>query len=1455
MNRFASKFLLLTMAVFTILTLSLRAGTGDNDVNMQDIRNKLSEALANGGSAGTEFYFSVPPCYEVGGTSAINLYVACPVKTKVTVEVEGRGFLVVRQTVANDIIEIRLNPGTAQAFSKTDAEGIPAEQIWPQAAIHVKSQAPIVCYVSIRFPYTSDTFLAIPLQALGKEYIVASMADMTWMYGGYSLPSITTITAAYDNTKVSFTLGGNAVTVTSGGMKAGQTKTWNMMRGDVVVIGNSKDSKEGDMSGSKIVASKPVAVTSGNQCANVPTTLRWCDYIAEQEIPTNVWGKTLLVPRFSTRKNSAMIKIFAKDPNTQMFKNGSPNKVIQKAGGVEGTGFIYERVNANANTIMVYSGNKPISATFFNTGQEDDNVVSDPFQMDIYPIEQFQKEIIFCTPGIKGGFKFDFNYLNVVYQLTDQGTIPDDLEFGTAVNGVIKWQPLRSVFGPSIGDVFPIKVNGKTYASKECILPGDNVYRMRCSLPFACYSYGVSNYDSYGHPTSAAFVVLGDTVVPNPTWTENCTGNVTDGLIYDYPNDDSIRSNMSTIILDPSLSKNYTLDYEPFVAGENRQVKWQLKVDNPEEDAVAVVHFTDRAGNDTTITVKYQAVKLTIQGKEIDFGTLKKGTKDTRDVTITNDGSSTLTIKRIELKNGGNGVFTILNNPVPFTLDPKQSKTITIEYFGKNDGIVRDTLVVGDDLATNCFERVKPIVGQTDVPIIVVEDVIFPTTVKGSTAPSKKTIVKNIGGAALNITGRTQQLDANIAGFSFDPTVFNIDKVPSPSTASPLVINAGKEESYDITMNTDKLGKFAAKVIFSSDASTIDSILIIQGEITEPGLATNIVEFGRRHWKPAPAYSTDKNNVTAQVYLTNTGNADVNVRNAKPNPVDFATSQYFNIDLTKFVGTIKPGDTVWVPVTYSPQQFGDHKFDITYESDAPNSPTTTVTGTGIVAQLVWADVTFTLNKVGTPDTKPFTLRNKTLAEHPYGDVATIEDFLETSAVTGGISEDATIYGQQDMAYDKKALTFPIKLAPGQDLTLTAMFQPIDQANKSGQLTTKSDAEVEVKSNWNGSAYLNDVPKPPAIIPDTKTICLGDQGTVLTFKVSNPGDVDYTTLDIAITGTGASQFGTPSFDATKLPLKKGQSVDVTVTFNPTTTGTHTITFTATANGNAALSTGIQASAIANQYTPKFKVIGNANVANGKLGTISESDGAPVAVRLDASADGTFATDLTFVLHYDINVMRPILSGQGNNQAKFEFEPSGAMSSWSLVDATIDDKNGDITIHVKGNSPLTGAVGKDLFRLYFTFGLPPAEQQYKKDALDAIITKEVTLQVSKWLNAGGTKDNCMAPTTEGDICKIQSVCSYDLRHVNIAATAFGMVRINPNPVTSSGTELHFGVAFTNQTTIDLINSNGDVVSTLVNEELKAGSYTLQLNPTNLASGVYTLRMTSGYFTQTQQVVVTK
>ncbi|MBX7154751.1 MAG: T9SS type A sorting domain-containing protein [Bacteriodetes bacterium] len=557
-------------------------------------------------NVGTEFYFSVPPCYEVGGTSAINLYVACPVKTKVTVDVEGRGFSVVRQTVANDIIEIRLNPGVAQAFSKTDSEGIPAEQVWPKAAVHVKADVPITVYVSIRFPYTSDTFLALPVESLGKEYIVASMADMTWMYGGYSLPSITTITAIEDSTIVNFKLGGNAVTVTSGGLKSGQTKTFTMNRGDVVVIGNSKDSKEGDMSGSKITSDKPIAVTSGNQCANVPTTLRWCDYIAEMELPTQMWGKTLLVPRFSTRKNSALIKVFAKDSNTMVSKNCSAGKLIQKAGGVEGTGFMYERVNANANTVMVYSADSPISATFFNSGQEDDNVVSDPFQMNIYPVEQFSTSYIINTPGIKGGFKFDFNYLNVIYQLTDNNTMPEDLEFGTAVNGEIKWRKLREMFGPSIGDVFSCLVNGKKYASKECIVPGDNVYMIRCGTPIGLYMYGVSNYDSYGHLAGAFTFDLnkkGDTQKPIPLIITSDKHKVT-GSVTDIPSDSATRSNLSKIVLGIT-STNCTVVHDNLKPGNVATANWSVIQTDSTKDASATLTFTDRAGNDTTITLLF----------------------------------------------------------------------------------------------------------------------------------------------------------------------------------------------------------------------------------------------------------------------------------------------------------------------------------------------------------------------------------------------------------------------------------------------------------------------------------------------------------------------------------------------------------------------------------------------------------------------------------------------------------------------------------------------------------------------------------------------------------------------------------------------------------------------------------------------------------------------------------
>lgn len=558
---------------------------------------------------GREYYFSFPPCYEVSGVNTIRLYVASTVRTRVTVEVEGKGLKLQKFTVPNDVIEFTLSPSVAQIFSKPAKDSVPADQVYAQAGIHVFADAPIVVYASSRFDFTSDTFLPLPVEALGKEYIIASMADMSWMYPGLGLPSESVITATKDTTQVTITIGGNAVTKTGGGLKAGQSKTFTLNRGDVLGIATAMDAKEGDLSGTKIVANKPVSVVSGNQCANVPTTMRWCDYIAEMELPTQSWGTSYLIPRNPQRKNSFMMKIFAKEPNTKLYRNGQFWRIIKTAGGIEGTGFIYERVDGGTNNIANLTSDKPISVTIYNPGQEDDGVSSDPFQMIIMPTHAFSKEYMFCTPGIKGGKGFAVNNALIVYPLTKDKTIPDDLEFGTAQDGEIVWKKLSTMFTPTTGDLYFTGNGEEAYAMKNCFLPSDGVYAIRCSKPVGVYLIGGSNYDSYGMPAGGLIFdkeKSADVQPPVPLFT-NTGAPTINGTVTDVPNDNAIRSNLSKITLIPGLSENMELKTNDALVYDATTADWKVNVTDSSRDAVATLTFTDRAGNDTTLTIRYSS--------------------------------------------------------------------------------------------------------------------------------------------------------------------------------------------------------------------------------------------------------------------------------------------------------------------------------------------------------------------------------------------------------------------------------------------------------------------------------------------------------------------------------------------------------------------------------------------------------------------------------------------------------------------------------------------------------------------------------------------------------------------------------------------------------------------------------------------------------------------------------
>ena len=563
MKRYTALFLMLIVTTFFILPNILNSKESD-----EDIKKKLPKMLG-ANNAGKEFWFTIPPVFEDesgGYANFVKIFVTSPAKTYVTVEVPGRGKRMNNYTVPNDVIEFNITPADAQPYLKSGYQPCVPEDIYKGVGIHITADEPLVVYVVCRYRYTSDGFLAIPVSSLGREYICASYGDMTAMFPMYTLPSLCGITAAYDNTKVRFKLGGNTLTQTAGGMKPGDVKEATLNKGDVWMF--SSKGPEADLTGSKITSNYPIAVVSGNQCTNIPTSNQWCDYTVEMDIPTYTWGYDYHVPKVPKRRYPSLVRIFAKEPNTNYYRDGKQIGQLAEAGGVLGRAYIEMRMVSMGSDprSVVFSGDKPIGVTLYNCGVQEDVVTSnsDPFVMAMTPMEQYQKTITFCTPGVSGS-GFAENYLNLVFQTDENDLIPDDLEFADVKEGDFSWSKVKSKFGGTF-EKFVYDANNKKFGVKTLELPAEGVFRIQAKTPFAAYSFGYSSYDSYGYPTSAAFidVVKKDTLPPVPTWVMDCDGYVHGekggpATIKDYPEEDSVRSNLSMIVFHAGLSYNYKI--------------------------------------------------------------------------------------------------------------------------------------------------------------------------------------------------------------------------------------------------------------------------------------------------------------------------------------------------------------------------------------------------------------------------------------------------------------------------------------------------------------------------------------------------------------------------------------------------------------------------------------------------------------------------------------------------------------------------------------------------------------------------------------------------------------------------------------------------------------------------------------------------------------------------------
>jgi len=336
----------------------------------------------------------------------------------------------------------------------------------------------------------TDAFLAIPVDALGTEYIVQSYPSSLTenpTTGGSQFAIVGTV----DGTSVTVTLPINVSPYA-----AGVPYTFNLNTGQAYYL-KATGLPDNDLSGTFISANYPVAVFGSHQCANVPVSEIYCDYLIEQLPPITTWGKEFVIVPLAGRKNGDTYRFLASENNTDIYLDGmkiaSLNKGQIQEIIIDGPGYV-----TSSDRILV---------TQYANGESYDNPVNDigdPFMMIVPPVEQYLSSYTVYSPDIGTPITPTSNYINIIVNKLDKNNVTVD---ATPV-------PAAS---------FTDLINCNFSVARASVNTG--THTITGTLPLCVLVYGFNWRESYGYPGGSGFIDFVST--PTPTITQTVTATIT----------------------------------------------------------------------------------------------------------------------------------------------------------------------------------------------------------------------------------------------------------------------------------------------------------------------------------------------------------------------------------------------------------------------------------------------------------------------------------------------------------------------------------------------------------------------------------------------------------------------------------------------------------------------------------------------------------------------------------------------------------------------------------------------------------------------------------------------------------------------------------------------------------------------------------------------------------------
>lgn len=409
-------------------------------------------------SRGTEFMFAFPPNHS--NTGNLSLFLSSEQDAAGTVEIAGLNFVLPFQISANEVMRIPL-PSTAQHTAANSIRSL---------GVRVIANQEVTVYGLNQYQYTTDAFLALPVDVLGLEYLNISYQGV----GGN--PSQMLVVGAYDNTELTI-----IPTAAAAGRAANTPFNITLNAGESYLL----EASGGDLTGSSVTANAPIAVMGASKCVNIPVGYGACDHIVEMLPPVATWGQSFITIPLASRKKGDVFRVLASQDNTQIVVNGAQAITLKR-------GQHHEMILTAPSEI---EASAPVLVAQYSPGQSFDGVISDPFMMLIPPSEQFLSSYDFVTLTREVGFNHSF--VNVM--------APTSALDGMVLDG----QPVdRGLFHPV----------GQSGFSAAQIMLEPGAHSIRALESFGIYVYGFGSFDSYGYPGGMSFDFInphGDSYAPN----------------------------------------------------------------------------------------------------------------------------------------------------------------------------------------------------------------------------------------------------------------------------------------------------------------------------------------------------------------------------------------------------------------------------------------------------------------------------------------------------------------------------------------------------------------------------------------------------------------------------------------------------------------------------------------------------------------------------------------------------------------------------------------------------------------------------------------------------------------------------------------------------------------------------------------------------------------------------